>query len=297
VLFRSDIITGYNIWGFDWEYIYKRAETGNGGQVAPYHDILYRKLQRLKPEHINSKKIELTIQDLSSSALGVNILKYIDIEGIVQIDLLKVVQRDHKLDSYKLDNVAKTFMNQQKVDLSPKELFKNFKEGSSEKIKEIAVYCIMDCKLVNELINKLQVITNNLGMSNVCVVPFSYLFLRGQGIKIFSLVAKFCRQEDFLIIHGSMDDIDKRAKLAATLNIFSYVLFVVLIFVIPRMKEFSIHPGNGGNPAFAKYDLDSNMRMVFYPAVIGWTLLGAWIATLKIRHKVLMEKKWFTNEK
>ena len=206
-----DIITGYNIWGFDWEYIFKRAESGNGGSIPPYHDILYRRLQRLKSEYANNSKIELTIQDLSSSALGVNILKYVDIEGIVQIDLLKVVQRDHKLDSYKLDNVAKHFMKQQKVDLSPKELFKNFKEGTPDKIKEIAVYCIMDCKLVNDLINKLQVITNNLGMSNVCVVPFSYLFLRGQGIKIFSLVAKFCREENFLIKDLSIDDIDKNS--------------------------------------------------------------------------------------
>jgi DNA polymerase elongation subunit (family B) len=206
-----DILTGYNIWGFDWEYIYRRAENGNGGLVAQYHDILFRKLQRVNPAYLNTCKVEMTIQDLSSSALGVNILKYIDIEGIVQIDLLKVVQRDHKLDSYKLNNVAQHFMKQQKLDLSPKELFKNFKDGTSCKIKEIAVYCIMDCKLVNELINKLQVITNNLGMSNVCVVPFSYLFLRGQGIKIFSLVAKFCKEENFLIKDLSDDDIDKNS--------------------------------------------------------------------------------------
>jgi DNA polymerase elongation subunit (family B) len=206
-----DILTGYNIWGFDWEYIYKRAESGNGGLIQPYHTMLYKVLQRLKPNYSISSTPKLTIQDLSSSALGVNILKYIDIEGIVQIDLLKVVQRDYKLDSYKLDNVAKQFMKQQKVDLSPKELFKNFKDGSSDKIKEIAVYCIMDCKLVNDLINKLQVITNNLGMSNVCVVPFSFLFLRGQGIKIFSLVAKFCNEENFLIKDLSDDDIDKNS--------------------------------------------------------------------------------------
>ena len=206
-----DVITGYNIWGFDWEYVFKRAESGNGGLVKPYHEMLYKTLQRLKPNYANSTKPQLTIQDLSSSALGVNILKYIDIEGVVQIDLLKVVQRDYKLDSYKLDNVAKQFMKQQKVDLSPQELFKNFRNGSSDKIKEIAVYCIMDCKLVNDLINKLQVITNNLGMSNVCVVPFSYLFLRGQGIKIFSLVAKFCNEENFLIKDLSPDDIDKNS--------------------------------------------------------------------------------------
>jgi heme exporter protein C len=49
------------------------------------------------------------------------------------------------------------------------------------------------------------------------------------------------------------------------------------------MKEFSVHPGNGGNPAFAKYDLDSAMRMVFYPAVLAWIFLGIWIMTLVIR--------------
>jgi heme exporter protein C len=99
----------------------------------------------------------------------------------------------------------------------------------------------------------------------------------------------------YFILRGSMDDIDKKAKLAATFNIFSYVLFVVLIFVIPRMKEFSIHPGNGGNPAFAKYDLDSNMRMVFYPAVLAWIFIGIWITTLVIRIENIKLKLAFNN--
>ncbi len=97
----------------------------------------------------------------------------------------------------------------------------------------------------------------------------------------------------YFILRGSMEDIDKQAKLAAVYNIFCYVLFVVLIMVIPRMKEFSIHPGNGGNPAFAKYDLDNNMRLVFYPAVIGWILLGSWITTLLIRINFIETKKRF----
>ena len=63
--------------------------------------IVFRHLNRIK--NTEQIKQDLTIQDLSSSALGVNILKYINIEGIIQIDLLKVVQRDHKLDSYKLE--------------------------------------------------------------------------------------------------------------------------------------------------------------------------------------------------
>ena len=196
-----DILTGYNIWGFDWEYIYERIKIEN------CTNQVFRYLNRLKNK--DEIKQELTVQDLSSSALGQNILKYINIEGIIQIDLLKVVQRDHKLDSYKLDNVSKVFMNNQKEDLSPRQLFENYKQGTPDKIKEIAVYCVKDCILVNELINKLQVITNNMGMSNVCIVPFSYLFTRGQGIKIFSLVAKFCNDENFVIKDLNIDDIDR----------------------------------------------------------------------------------------
>jgi heme exporter protein C len=54
----------------------------------------------------------------------------------------------------------------------------------------------------------------------------------------------------------------------------------------------SLHPGESGNPALNfTGDLDNRMRVIFYPAVIGWTLLGVWIATLKIRLNILKEKK------
>jgi heme exporter protein C len=49
----------------------------------------------------------------------------------------------------------------------------------------------------------------------------------------------------------------------------------------------SLHPGNGGNPAFGEYDMDNQMRRVFYPIIIGWMLLGTWIATLRIRVRAL----------
>jgi len=59
-----------------------------------------------------------------------------------------------------------------------------------------------------------------------------------------------------------------------------------LIFVIPRLTD-SLHPGNGGNPGFNQYDLDSRLRMVFYPAVIGWVLFGFWLADIGLRMKKL----------
>ena len=83
-----------------------------------------------------------------------------------------------------------------------------------------------------------------------------------------------------------MDEEHKRAKVAAIYNIFAYVLLIVFLLILPRMTD-SLHPGNGGNPGFGKYDLDRNMRIVFYPAIIGWTLLGVWMISLGVRLKKL----------
>ncbi len=86
----------------------------------------------------------------------------------------------------------------------------------------------------------------------------------------------------YIILRNSMDDEQKRAKVSAVYNIFAFVMLVVFLMILPRMTD-SLHPGNGGNPAFSNYDLDNKMRLVFYPAVIGWTLLGIWILSLKVR--------------
>ncbi len=86
----------------------------------------------------------------------------------------------------------------------------------------------------------------------------------------------------YLVLRNAIPDEQKRGKVAAVYNIFAYVMMLVFIMIYPRMSD-SLHPGNGGNPGFSKYDLDNAMRLVFYPAVIGWTLLGVWIMTIRIR--------------
>ena len=86
----------------------------------------------------------------------------------------------------------------------------------------------------------------------------------------------------YLILRNAITDPQKRGKVAAVYNIFAYVMMFVFIMIYPRLSD-SLHPGNGGNPGFSKYDLDNTMRLVFYPAVIGWSLLGVWIMTLRIR--------------
>lgn len=92
----------------------------------------------------------------------------------------------------------------------------------------------------------------------------------------------------YTILRGSMDEEQKRARISAVYNIFAYVMMLIFIIIIPKFtKVDSMHPGKGGNPGFNSYDLDSNMRLVFYPAIIGWTLLGVWMMQIKIRIRKL----------
>ena len=89
----------------------------------------------------------------------------------------------------------------------------------------------------------------------------------------------------YLLLRSSFEDEQRTATLSSIYNIFAFCVFIPAIYILPRLTA-SLHPGgNAGNPGFSTYDLDSNLRMVFYPAVLGWILMGVWIATLKIRAK------------
>jgi DNA polymerase elongation subunit (family B) len=259
-----DILTGYNIFGFDAKYIAERAK-----ELGIYDELVYG-LGRLKNRHC-----DLEERNLSSSALGDNVMYCFDLDGVVQIDMLKVMQRDHKLDSFKLDAVAGKFITESakvgispdtlivgkasglkegnyirindtdknqvvemdadagtiklahavppqfaepdmkvkwalvKDDISPNEIFAKF-GGNSRDRMEIAKYCLQDCALVNRLLHKLKVLENNICMGNVCYVPLSYLFMRGQGIKIFSLFSRECKLKEHLIpvIRSALTDND-----------------------------------------------------------------------------------------
>ncbi len=95
----------------------------------------------------------------------------------------------------------------------------------------------------------------------------------------------------YFILRSSLTDLNKRAKISSVYNIFAYCMLFPTLFILPRLTE-SLHPGgegSEGNPALNGGDLDPQMRLVFWPAVIGWTLLGVWISTLRIRYRICQE--------
>ena len=106
--------------------------------------------------------------------------------------------------------------------------------------------------------------------------------LNGAGICMLIYLA-------YVILRNSIEDEIQRARIAAVYNIFAWSTLLPLLYILPRLTD-SLHPGSGGNPGFNIYDLDNNLRLVFYPSIIGWTLLGVWIIQLRVRVKELKSK-------
>ena len=264
-----DVMIGYNIFGFDEQYVWNRILELNVGGEKGLRDIL-RPWTRLR-----SRPPKLEEKFLSSSAMGDNSMYILSCVGRLQIDLLPYIRRSYNLDSYTLDNVSATFVSgavlgplvahdaevfrfptkstkgtvvgryitlldvendrvvdrcevvgvepkallvrivggqavlddhgvaperwaQVKDDVSPKDIFR-LHRGTDGDRAVVAKYCLQDCDLVMELFNKLDILNNSIAMANVCSVPVGYIFLRGQGIKIESLIFKECRKVDQLI--------------------------------------------------------------------------------------------------
>jgi len=90
----------------------------------------------------------------------------------------------------------------------------------------------------------------------------------------------------YFVLRGSVKDELNKAKISSVYNIFAFAMLIPLIFILPRMTD-SLHPGNGGNPGFNVYDMNSQLRIVFYPSVIGFILLGIWITNIRVKIKIL----------
>jgi DNA polymerase elongation subunit (family B) len=85
-----------------------------------------------------------------------------------------------------------------KDDVSPQDIFRLHREGAEGRAV-VGKYCLQDCGLVIDLYKKLETFNNSMSMANVCSVPVSYIFTRGQGIKIESLIFKQCRERNIVI--------------------------------------------------------------------------------------------------
>ncbi len=93
----------------------------------------------------------------------------------------------------------------------------------------------------------------------------------------------------YVVLRNSIEDPLQKARISAVYNIFAWSTLLPLLYILPRLTD-SLHPGSGGNPGFNIYDLDNNLRLVFYPSILGWTLLGLWIIQIRIRFRNIRSK-------
>jgi DNA polymerase elongation subunit (family B) len=313
-----DIVVGYNTFGFDDGYIAERCEFHKIElQLGRSDTRQWGKLDMVKTE---KKTFEL--------ASGKYAVRYFDLPGRLTIDLLLSIRREQNLDSYKLDNVASTFLRDKvtefviisgaktrmyeihtkstrglfagnyvrfdivgntinpyadgkkfkvkevfpkkfiveldggnylntfddiskddmkklewsfsKDDVSAQEMFELHRKGPAER-STIAKYCIQDCDLVLTLMAKLDTLVNARGMADVCKVPIDFIFLRGQGIKIYSAVAYNASKRDQIIMAQESVDGDMSYEGAVVLP---PKIGMYLEDPIPVLDFNSLYPSN-----------------------------------------------------
>jgi DNA polymerase elongation subunit (family B) len=184
---NPQILCGYNIFGFDLPYIYNRSKLN--AITSMFDQVSF-----IKGLHSKEVKIEW-----SSSAFKNQNFTYLDAPGRLWIDMLPIIQRDYKLENYKLKTVSDTFLGQTKDPLTHKGIFKCYRMFTPESLSVVAKYCVKDSELVVKLFEKLQIWIGLTEMSNTCNTPIFTLFTQGQQIKIFSQVYKKCMGDNIVI--------------------------------------------------------------------------------------------------
>jgi DNA polymerase delta subunit 1 len=174
---NPDVIIGYNTLSFDDNYIAIRSQVKNCWEQF----CIMGKLL--------NQKCTTDQRKWSSSAYGDQEFKYLNIHGVLHIDMLPVIFKNNSnLMSYTLDYVSEYFLDEHKIDLPPKEIIKKWHRGLSTDIRDIVIYGNKDSILPLKLFKKLNTWLDLNEMSNVVMVQMFDLITRGQQIRVYSQV-------------------------------------------------------------------------------------------------------------
>jgi len=184
---NPQIICGYNIFSFDLTYMHERSKMCN----------IQRQFSQLSC--IRGMSCQVKEISWSSSAFKNQNFSYFDAHGRLWIDMLPIIQRDYKLENYKLKTVSDHFLGVTKDPLTAKGIFKCYRMFTPDSLSLVAKYCVVDSLLVLKLFEKLQIWIGLCEMSNTCNTPIFTLFTQGQQIKIFSQVYKKCLADNIVI--------------------------------------------------------------------------------------------------
>lgn len=180
-----EIMTGYNIFGYDNPYIDARFNMFRE---------MYEPCSRLQG-HIPT----MTNMEWASGAYGKTIISYLKMPGRITIDMYPLIKRDYKFDKYTLDFVSKTLLGDQKVPIDHKDIFKAYESKDIDQITHITKYCVQDSALVLDLYEKMNVWIGLVEMANIVGVEIMDLFTRGQQIRCLSQIYDMTSRNKFVI--------------------------------------------------------------------------------------------------
>ncbi|XP_049851276.1 uncharacterized protein LOC126325829 [Schistocerca gregaria] len=200
-----DILTGYNVVNFDIPYLFDRAR-----QLRLELDRARQQKLAQFPymSRIKESETKIVTKNFVSHAHGKKESKRVLMFGRVFFDAYQVIQRDYKLRSYTLNSVSDEFLGEQKEDVHYSIISKLY-QGTADDRRRLAVYCVKDAYLPTRLLEKLMSLTNYIEMARVTGVPFSYLLIRGESIKVMAQLYRHARKEGVLIPYQGKDDSNK----------------------------------------------------------------------------------------
>ncbi|XP_035302481.1 DNA polymerase delta catalytic subunit isoform X3 [Cricetulus griseus] len=180
-----DVITGYNIQNFDLPYLISRAQTLKVDRFP----FLGR---------VTGLRSNIRDSSFQSRQVGRRDSKVVSMVGRVQMDMLQVLLREHKLRSYTLNAVSFHFLGEQKEDVQHS-IITDLQNGNEQTRRRLAVYCLKDAFLPLRLLERLMVLVNNVEMARVTGVPLGYLLSRGQQVKVVSQLLRQAMRQGLLM--------------------------------------------------------------------------------------------------
>lgn len=185
---NPNVCIGYNIFGFDIDYMYKRAKHNHVEQEFLKNSCLIN-----KPAFIHDK------DKWASSAFGKqNIIRF-ESEGRLFFDIMPFIKRNYKLVNYKLSTVAVEFKVGEKDPLKPKDIFKCYREFTGQSLYIVGKYCVQDSITATQLWEKLFLWISLNQESIVNNVAMIILYTKGQQIKMFAQVYYYCMYHNYVV--------------------------------------------------------------------------------------------------
>jgi DNA polymerase delta subunit 1 len=176
-----DIITGWNIYGFDFQFLFKEYQS----LQRPYSLGLFT-------TRFAATKSTFVEKVMASSAKGDNTYRYLSMEGRVPVDLMQIIKDDKKPEDNTLKHVASLFLKDfDKLDVSPQELFAAWRTQDPDALERVAKYCERDADIPIALIEAFTYVPTWVELSRVCYTPLVTILNSGQQRRIYNVISKF----------------------------------------------------------------------------------------------------------